>query len=375
MSNQAKRAELAAFHADAGGMANPTVLSVGEAQGQGFYLDEKSLDQAARLLVGKSLKSYLNHDTAKATKRTGEEIGYLSRFYREGDRLRAGAFEYFESFKKQAAHLHERLVELTRKIPDALGFSPVISYRPVWVLGDGREVDAELGQPPPRGAVRQLPSARILDILSADIVGKPAVNLTGFLSAETPPAASPEQSRPIGSVEAVDAPAQGETPDPDSPMTDHDKAKLADLEAKVANLETVTAERDAKVAELSAATAKVADLEKQIAAATQAHTAALEAKVAELQKAHADEKAKLETEHKAKVAELEQFDARKLGIAPVKIAHLQQQVAGAAADTPEAKLAHYEKLPAGPDKKAFREKHWNALLEAELARAAKTGTS
>lgn len=363
--SQPLRADLAAFHADPEGMKNPTVLSVGEARGHGFFLDEKSLDQAARLMIGKSLKSYLNHEP-NPTKRTGQEIGYLSGFYREGDKLRAKAFEYFDTFKRQSADLYAKLAELTQKIPDALGFSPVISYSPVWVMQDGRELPAQLGEEAPRGAVRNLPSARILDILSADIVSRPAVNLMGFLSANEP---------------LVDADAEKQ-----ATMSKELESKVAALEAQVASLETVTKERDAARAELeakgkesAAAVARVAELEAAAKSASEQHTAALAEKdkasaaaVAALEAAHVAKLGEVTKAHEAalkakdkEIADLRDFDARKLGVAPLKVAQLQSKQLEAQLTTPAAKLEHYKKLPLGPERTAFRKKHYAELMAAE----------
>jgi hypothetical protein len=321
MANPILHAELAAFAADANGLSNPTVLSVGEAQGHGFYVDEKSIEGAMRALLGKSLSSYLKHDGA-GKDRLGQEVGFLSGLYREGQKLKAKSFEYFDTFKKEAASTYGLLVEMAQKVPEQFGFSPVIEYNAVWVMGDGSEVSAALGEKAPAGAIREIPSARILGVRSADLVKRPAVNLLGLLSADQ---------------------ALEQTSTPPAVMSTVATLSVTDHEAKIAELSTVnTAALAAKDGEISALTSALAAKDTE-------HKAAMV-------KAVTDATAPLQ----AKLAEAETFDARKLGVAPVKLARI------AALDA-----AMKAELPAPAAKDYDRWEQYTALLSESPEKAAK----
>lgn len=336
-------AELAAFSADENGLKNPTVLSVGEAKGHGFFIDEKSLEGAMRLLLGRSLSSYLKHDGA-GKDRLGQEAGFLSGLYRDGQKIKAAAFEYFDTFKKQAADTYEKLVEMAQKTPDQFGFSPVIEYTPVWVMADGSELPAALGEKAPSGSIRSLPSARILGFRSADLVKRPAVNVMGLLSADT--------------VTAVDAANDKQTSTSSATMSETITLSVSDHDAKIAELSAVNvaalAAKDAQIAELAAqlaTSAKEKDaLNAALAAKDEAHKAELSAAVAA---AVEPIKAELETAKK--------FDARALGVPPIKIAAMQANIEAAAVTTPEEIKAAYAKLE-GKARAEFRAKHWNTLI-------------
>jgi hypothetical protein len=329
-------AELAAFSADENGLKNPTVLSVGEATGHGFYIDEKSLDGAMRLVLGRSVSSYLKHDGA-GKDRLGQEAGFLSGIYREGQKLKAAAFEYFDTFKKQAQDTYEKLVEMGLKTPDQFGFSPVIEYTPVWVMADGTELPAALGEKAPAGAIRPLPSARILGFRSADLVKRPAVNVMGLLSADT--------------ATTVDASTDKQTSTTEATMSEIVTLSVADHEAKIAELSAghVSA-LAAKDGEIAALKAEKDSLTAALAAKDEAHKAALATAASE---AVAPVQAKLD--------EAIKFDARRLGVPPLQINVLQANLEAAAVTTPEEIKSAYAKLE-GKARAEFRAKHWNVLI-------------
>jgi len=62
------------------------------------------------------------------------------------------------------------------------------------------------------------------------------------------------------------------------------------------------------------------------------------------------------------------FDARQLGVAPVKVAAAQLNRKLSGYKTPEEKLAAYEAMPEGSEKTAFRKLHREALFAAFSAR-------
>jgi hypothetical protein len=329
------------FSADASGFANVSLITGGiEAAGHGLYIDDKSIDDAMRLLLGKSLRAYLKHDGA-GSDRLGQEIGFFSGIYREGNKIKAKSFEFLESFKREAGATYDKLVELAQKVPDQFGVSLVLEYRPVWVLADGSEIPASLGDSAPSGVLRSSPSMRIANVMSADLVQRPAANPNGLLS-------------------AVDAPSTlqttmtTETKPETVPATD-----AAALAAKDSEIATFKAEAEKQVAELSklSETHKAALAEKDTLIATlTADKAKAETTVAELSKER--------DELKAKVEDLAAFDARQLGVAPVKVAHAQLARKSAAFKTPEEMLAAYEAMPEGSEKRAFRKLNREALFSA-----------
>lgn len=351
------RLALESFTADAGGFANASLITGGiEAAGHGIYIDDKTIDGAMRLCLGRSLRSYLKHDGAGGD-RLGQEIGFFSGIYREGMKLKARTFEFLQSFKNEAGDLAAKLVEMAQKIPDQFGVSLVLEYKPVWVMADGAELPARLGESAPGGAVRPVPSVRVMNVISADLVQRPAANPNGLLSAATTVDAQPElqPAQPITmSTETVTQPATADA--------------VAAPVVQTVTLETVQAEHTAALAALTAAhTTALAEKDKKIAelaVAVVEKDAIIAAGDDELVGA-LDEIEQLET----KLAEASQFDARKLGVAPVKVRAAQLEAVAKTLTTPEEKLAHYDKLTSAEEKKAFRDAHWADLSAALSARS------
>lgn len=137
----------------------------------------------------------------------------------------------------------------------------------------------------------------------------------------------------------------------------------AALAAKDSEIATFKAEAEKQVAELSKLTethkAALAEKDTLIATLT-ADKAKAEAAVAELSKER--------DELKVKVEDLAAFDARQLGVAPVKVAHAQLARKSAALKSPEEMLAAYEAMPEGSEKRAFRKMNREALFSAFSAR-------
>ncbi len=168
------------------GFSDVSIMTVGEADGHGVLIDEKTIEDFIKLAIGKTLPAYLTHDgaqdkdTGRPKDRLGKEIGMFSGFYRDGDKVRARNFQFLEAFQNSEPKTHATLVEMAQKFADKLGISPVVAHLKAWVMGDGDEVIAEAGKSRPSGAVRSLPSMRIGKILSCDFVQKPATNLGLF---------------------------------------------------------------------------------------------------------------------------------------------------------------------------------------------------
>lgn len=148
-----------------------------EAGGHGVYIDERSIETCAAVLIGRSVPSYLTHAGA-ASDRLGKEIAVTSGVYREGLKVKARSLQFLDAFGRHDPQTRDKLVELAQNYPDQLGISLVVAFNRAWVLRDGTEVDGEL--PKPADAVRNIPSIRVTDVRSADLVQKPAANLGLF---------------------------------------------------------------------------------------------------------------------------------------------------------------------------------------------------
>lgn len=328
---------LSAVTAD--GLRDVTILTGDtEAKGHGFWIDDKSIDGAMRALLGRSTASYLGHDGA-GSERLGQEIGFFSGIYREGNKLKARSFEFLESVKRTSGAMVEKIMEMAAKFPETFGLSPVIRFSPVWVMADGTEVPAELGDIPPAGAVRTLPSARISAVPSVDFVKNPAANPNGLLSARVD-AAQQNQTTMSNDITAALAAKTEEL----------SKAHTAALAAKDEQHAAALAEKDAALAALvKNHAAEMKKAAEDSAAALAQKDAALAAKDA----AHAAALAALNAEHnsalaaaEAKVVEAEKQSAAKLGIPPLVFAHASASLAGlpAAANSDAARWAQYAEL-------------------------------
>ena len=329
------------------GLKDVSLITTGiEAAGHGIYLDEVTAETAMKKLLGRSVKSYMKHEGAGGD-RLGQEVGFFSGIYRAGQQIKATAFEFLDSFKRDSSAIADKLIEMAAKIPDQFGVSLVLEYRPVWVMGDGTELAARMGEDAPKGAVRPIPSMRVLDVISADWVGMPAANPNGVFSKDSAPVDGAGNSQPT------------ETKNMSETIT----LSLSDHEAKIAELSAAnTATLSVKDGELAALSAKVDEAGKQVAALNAALAAKDTEHKAALEKAVADAVAAGE----AKIKELDTFDARKLGVAPVQIRNAQ--IAKADLSTDDAKLAFYSKLESREEKTAFRHKHRDALIRAEEAK-------
>lgn len=307
------------------GFQDVSLLTGGmEAEGHGIYLDEKSVETCMAAVMGRSVPSYLTHAGASSD-RLGKEIGVASGAYRDGLKVRASNLNFLDSFGRHDPATRDRLVELASTYPDQLGVSLVLSYNPVWVMHDGSELSAE--EPRPENAVRDVPSARVVSVRSADLVQRPAANVGLFSKKEAP----------------VDDAAKAM---PSTIELEKHTAELAALSAshKTA-LEKQAADHTAALAAKDAAhVAALAAKEKELTDTKAAHVAALAAKDVEL-------------------VELAKFDVRKSGGTAATIT--LGNVDGGRAVLPEPALkdhqrwAQFEELQAKDPKIAaeFKEKY------------------
>lgn len=294
--------------ANESGLADVSLITTGiEASGHGIFLDEKTAETTMQKLLGRSVKSYLKHDGAGGD-RIGEEIGFFSGIYRQGSQIKAKAFDFLDSFKRSSGQLADKLMEMARRIPDQFGVSLVLEYRPVWVMSDGSERDAAFLDTPPEGALRPIPSMRVLNVISADWVGMPAANPNGVFSVPVDAEANKQTATQPNTM------TENQTETINLSKPDHEKliADLAASQSKAGEMQAALAAKDGQITALEAE--KIA-LGKEKDVLTAALAAANEAHKAELSKAVADAVAPLQ----AKIGELETFDARKLGVAPLEL--------------------------------------------------------
>lgn len=333
------------FAATDNGLKNVSLITTGiEAAGHGIYLDEKTAETAMKKMLGRSVKSYLRHEGAGGD-RLGNEIGFFSGIYRQGEQIKATAFEFLESFKKDSGAIADKIIEMAQKVPDQFGVSLVLEYIPVWVMGDGSEVQAS-SLSAPAGALRSMPSMRVLDVISADFVGRPAANPNGLLSADAPAAIiAPVDDQPVIKPQTKTLATMSTTAT--LSVADHE-TKIAELSALHAGDMIVKNDEIAALAEKLAKATEAKDaLTASLASSNEAHKAALEKAVAD---AVAPIKAELETAKK--------FDARALGVPPLAVrslvaleeARLAQLPAPAATDA--AKWEQYAALKAESEDKA-----------------------
>lgn len=303
------------------GFTNVALLTGGvEIKGHGMYSDARTVETCLAAIGNSSVPSYLTHQGAiedgQPADRLGKEIAFAKGIFRDGDKVRAASLKFLSSFGQYATETRDKLVELAKDYPEQLGMSLVAKFNRVWVFGDGAEQIAD-GGAKPAGAIRDLPSMRILAVASADVVRRPAINM-GLFSAR------------------VDESGKG--------MANETIALSAHTAALATKESEVTAALGATHA--AALSAKDAAHVVALAAKDTAHVVALAAKDAEL--------ATLKTSHTAalsvkdtEIAEVKKFDCRLIGTPEAAI--VTAQVNGGAqlpapAATDQLRWAQYSEL-------------------------------
>jgi hypothetical protein len=218
-----------------------SVATVGPALGHEMFVDDTTLLQAEQAgLAGSPVKVFVDHDES-----IDSLIGFLSGFRIEEDQLRAD-LELLTSHPQA-----EFYAEILTKAPNRVGFSMAFS-----------------GQPEEVGERR---FARVENLVSVDLVSRPAANVNGvFKAGQTPP---------------VDTQAEGMTETIASQEVEFDaKAALEALTVVVSKLEesvAALAADQAEAVEVEAAPEEVKP--EEVAAPEAAKLCALSAKVAELE--------------------------------------------------------------------------------------------
>lgn len=301
------------------GFSDVSILTEGEALGHGVYVDERTIEQFTALALGKTIPAYLTHEDAMED-RLGDECGMFSGFYRDGNRVRARNFVFLNAFIENEPEEYGTLVELAKNYPDQLGISPVMRVAFAWVLNDGTEVTADGIVGAPENAVRDMPSLRVLGIISCDFVKTPAAN-TALFSAKVDESASKQPDSMATATNVIE-------------LSKHTEA----LSAKDAEIAALSAQHKDAVAALETKHAEaIAALEAKVAESTKALEAAATEK-SDLTKA-------LDAE-KAARAEAEKYDIRKAGGEAIeaRFSEIQKSALPTPAKNDAGKWAQYHAL-------------------------------
>lgn len=226
-----------------------SVATVGPALGHEMFVDDVTLLQAEQAgVAGSPVKVFVDHDES-----IDSLIGLLSNFRIEEDQLRA-------DLELLSAHPQaEFYAEILSKAPGRVGFSMAFSGKPEEV-GDRR-------------------FARVENLVSVDLVSRPAANREGVFRAGSEPAQvdiaeeGMANAEPNSTEVQFDAKAAFEALAASVAKLEESIAAIAADKTEVApeavEVEEVKAEEAAPVvesAELSALSAKVAELEIALAA-------------------------------------------------------------------------------------------------------------
>jgi len=220
-----------------------SVATVGPALGHEMFVDDVTLLQAEQAgQAGSPVKVFVDHDES-----IDSLIGLLNNFRIEQDQLRA-------DLELLSAHPQaEFYAEILSKAPGRVGFSMAFSGKPE-ELGDRR-------------------FARVENLVSVDLVSRPAANKEGVFRAGSEPA-------------KIDTPTEGMTENIVSEQVEFDaKAAIEALTAVVSKLEESVAAIAADKSEPAEAevAAEEVKAEEVAPAAEPAELSALSAKVAELE--------------------------------------------------------------------------------------------
>lgn len=172
-------------------------MTIGEAKGHGFRLNEISLANALDLgtKAAKGIKSRLSHPTA-CNDVTGKHLGRAINFRASGDKLLADLQLGAASTKSPQGNLADYVMTLAEEDPEAFGLSMVVE------LQLETELDEEK-QPKRDASGHPLQPFAILTALKAvDVVGDPAANPGGMFSEGDDTAFAKDASALLDGLEA-----------------------------------------------------------------------------------------------------------------------------------------------------------------------------
>jgi hypothetical protein len=228
-----------------------SVATVGPALGHEMFVDDTTLLQAEQAgVAGSPVKVFVDHDES-----IDSLIGLLSNFRIEEDQLRA-------DLELLSAHPQaEFYAEILSKAPGRVGFSMAFSGKPE-EMGDRR-------------------FARVENLVSVDLVSRPAANREGVFRAGTEPLDRMHKDF----KHPVDTSAEGMT---DVSIENNEaqfdaKAAFEALSAKLEEVISAIAADKSEPAEAPAVEAEEVKAEEAATAVESAELSALSAKVAELE--------------------------------------------------------------------------------------------
>ena len=157
-----------------------------EAAGHGIYIDQQTIQSGYDVITasGGQLRAAIRHPSlmdqlSGKTDRVLDMPGYFSDIRIDGNKLVAGKFEFFDTFREQNPEAVSMLMEMAEKTPRLFGLSAEPSGRLVYVDTLGHEYPAAMGSDAPSGVALAnggLPTLRITSMGVAAFVDQPAAN-------------------------------------------------------------------------------------------------------------------------------------------------------------------------------------------------------
>jgi hypothetical protein len=245
-----------------------SLIAVGQAKGHGLFVDDASLVTALAALRDKNLPAHITHADANGD-RMLTQVGYFAEFYIDERKLKAKRFVALDSFRADEPDRYNRLFDLAANIPDTFGLSLVFEANIVMVMADGSEVP--VADYKGKGAVRDEPSVRFVDIQSADFVDAPAANEEGLFSTKQNHIIMDEEN-----IESTTEAQLADEPEVAPEENENDAAPAAEEEGEQEGdaLELLKASVQGHGERLSALEEGVASLSEQLGAETQKKEAA-----------------------------------------------------------------------------------------------------
>lgn len=150
-----------------------SVISLGEAQGHGVEIDEKTVDQVVEFgnRHKHGLKSRFGHPTMSGSA-VGTELGRMKNFYKDTEKndaiARADLHLSASSFKTPNGNLGDYTLSLANEDPDQFGCSIVVDLERKYRLDEdgARQTDKDGNE--------LLPLARVRELYAVDVVDEPA---------------------------------------------------------------------------------------------------------------------------------------------------------------------------------------------------------
>ncbi len=176
-----------------GVIANAAIMTIGEPQGHDFLVDQKTLETMMACLSSAPARCRFGHPPAGPdgypVDQPGTLIGEVNNFRIEGATLRGDV--RLGPYAKSMPGLGDvwtYVINVATASPENLGLSAVIGFEPEPILKNGQPVGV---------------AARVFSVNAIDIVGQPAANPNGLLSAGARAPAASTPAAPSGPTKEV----------------------------------------------------------------------------------------------------------------------------------------------------------------------------